>query len=362
MTGWKRPTAPASERATADAFASSGVGASFGVDSSSEVGTSFGVGASNNSLHDTFANARLTAQHVAFSYKSGRDVLQDVSADLLPGSFLAIVGINGCGKSTFLDCLDAVLQPNRGTVKLCGSSLADIPRAERAQMVAYVAQHSHANQLTVYDSLLMGRKPFMNGGPTEDDYAKVDEIIAMMDMQHLALNRVDELSGGEYQKMVIARAFVQCGGVLLLDEPTNNLDMANQHEVMGLVRHAVDTRSIAAAAVMHDINLALDYCDRFVALADGQVAAYGGPDIITPELIAQVYGMEAEVLEHKGRKVVIARKADFRLDAIASASNAENVDSNEVDSHDSLSNLQSAPAETLSCDVRGDQGETIHER
>ena len=170
-----------------------------------------------------------------------------------------------------------------------------------------MAQHSHAGRLAVYDAVLLGRKPLIKSAPTEADLAVVDEVLKKLGLTDFALRYVDELSGGEYQKVVLARAFVQQTAVLLLDEPTNTLDPANQQEVMRVVRAAVDESGIAAAAVLHDVNLALRYCDRFLMLKDGRVAALGGPDIVTEESVRLVYGMETDVIEHRGRKVVIPR-------------------------------------------------------
>lgn len=247
----------------------------------------------------------LEAHEVVFSYGRNNHVLKSVTAAVVPGSFLAILGVNGCGKSTFLDCLDGMLAPQRGCVRLDDTDLKNIGRHTRAQSIAYVAQHSHANRLIAYDALLLGRKPFIKAGPTEQDFAIVDKVVSDMGLSDLAFRYVDELSGGEYQKIVIGRALVQCRDVLLLDEPTNNLDIANQIEVMELVRQAVNVRSIAAAAVMHDINLALAYCDRFLILKQGEPVAYGGPEVMTEDLLQAVYGIDADIIEWNGERIVV---------------------------------------------------------
>lgn len=259
---------------------------------------------SENDKHPQQGGA-LCASDVAFSYGRAHRVLQRISADIVRGSFLAIIGVNGCGKSTFLDCLDGILKPQRGTVRLGGRDLDAVSRRDRAQSIAYVAQHSHANRLIAYDALLLGRKPFIEGTPSDEDFAIVDGVIADMGLHDLAFRYMDELSGGEYQKIVIGRALVQCRDVLLLDEPTNNLDLANQLETMSLIRRTVDTRGIAAAAVLHDINLALAFCDRFLALKQGEPVAYGGPEAITESLIRLVYGIDADIIEHNGKRIVI---------------------------------------------------------
>lgn len=247
----------------------------------------------------------LEAHGLHFAYRAGSPILQGVDIDLAPGSFLAILGVNGCGKSTLLSCLTGAAKPASGQVLLDGVSLGQVHRLDRARKVAFVAQHSHANRLTVYDAVLLGRRPHMQGGLSKEDRQIVENALERLDLAKCALRYTDELSGGEYQKMVLARAFVQCADTLLLDEPTNNLDPANQQEVMREVRDEVDGRGIAAAAVLHDINLALRYCDRFLFLADGRVDAVGDASIVTPQQIERIYGMKSDVIEHRGRRLVV---------------------------------------------------------
>ena len=247
----------------------------------------------------------LRARDIAYAYGRNQPVLERVRADITPGSFLAILGVNGCGKSTLLGCLDGMIEPARGEIELGGATLSSYPRDDRAQRIALVAQHSHANRLTVFDALLLGRKPYIKSAPNDADFAAVERVVDELNLHDLALRYVDELSGGEYQKVMIGRALVQETDIVLLDEPTNNLDMANQAEVMSLVRSIVDERDIAAAAVMHDLNLSLRYCDRFLMVKDGLVAAYGDVNVITPESVADVYGVDVEIIEHRGRRIVV---------------------------------------------------------
>ncbi len=242
----------------------------------------------------------LEARHVAYSYVRSTSVLDDVSALVAPGSFLAILGVNGCGKSTLLSCMDDLLHPQAGAVMLDDCALSSVDRATRAQKIALVAQRSAANRLTVYDAVLLGRMPYIKGAPSEHDHRIVEEVLDELGLSSFALRYTDELSGGEYQKVVLARAFAQRSDVLLLDEPTNNLDPANQQDVMKAVRRAVDERGIAAAAVLHDVNLALRYCDRFLLLRDGIVEVQGGPEVMTEAAIERVYDMEVDIIEHKG--------------------------------------------------------------
>lgn len=250
---------------------------------------------------------------IDFSYKGSRTVLQDVGACVRSGEFMAILGNNGVGKSTFLYCLNRILKPDSGTVLVGsedmgqGRDVRGLARNELAREIALVAQHSHAGRLTVFDSVLLGRKPYIGMVPTDNDLGIVQDVLERLDLTGLALRYVDELSGGEYQKVVLGRALAQKTDVLLLDEPTNNLDPANQLEVMGNVRRVVDSDGIAAVAVMHDLNLSVRYCDTFVFLKGGRVYAHGGPETVNPRTIREVYGMDADVIEHNGRKVIVPK-------------------------------------------------------
>lgn len=247
----------------------------------------------------------LEARNVAFSFKRDQPLLRDVSLAVEPGTFTAILGQNGCGKSTLLSLMTAARTPDAGEVLLDDVAISKVDRRERARKIAFVSQHSHANRLTVFDSVLLGRRPFMDSAPTDEDRSIVADVLDELGLANYALRYLDELSGGEYQIVVLARAFVQQTETLLLDEPTNNLDPSNQQEVMRLVRSEVERRNIGAAAVLHDMNLALRHCDRFLFLKDGIVDAFGGADIVTSEQIERIYGMKADVIDHAGCKIVV---------------------------------------------------------
>lgn len=268
----------------------------------------------SNNPHDVISIAdgknTLTAEDVRFSFSNKHDVLNGISLEAQPGTFLAILGVNGCGKSTLLECLDDMLTPQSGLIEAAGKRLSDYTRSERSRLISLVEQHSHANGVSVYEALLLGRKPYMKGMPTEDDHAIVDRIISEMGLADLSLRYLDELSGGEYQKVVIGRALVQETPILLLDEPTNNLDMANQVEVMELLQHTAHEHNIAVVAIMHDVNLALRYCDRFLLMKNGQVLAYGGTEIVTKDNIEATYDVEVEIIDHGDVRLVIPLRSN----------------------------------------------------
>ena len=183
--------------------------------------------------------------------------------------------------------------------------IKNTPRARIAKKLAYVEQHTDVSRLTVYDTVLLGRKPHMRLGPSSEDYAIVDASINRLQLGSLKLRYIDELSGGELQKVILARALAQQPKVLLLDEPTANLDLRNQHEVMRIVSQIAKEDGISVVVVIHDLNLALKYCDRFLLIHEGKAFCYGDSSVITPETIRTVYGVEAEVTELLGSKFVI---------------------------------------------------------
>lgn len=171
--------------------------------------------------------------------------------------------------------------------------------------MAYVEQHTAVSRLTVYDTVLLGRKPHVKFGPGPEDYRIVDEAIARMSLENFQLRYVDELSGGELQKVVLARALAQQPKVLLLDEPTASLDLYNQHEVMRNVSEIARQDKLLAVVVIHDLNLALQYCDRFMLIHDGCTFRYGDDSIITEETIREVYRVEASIVPVNGRRFVV---------------------------------------------------------
>ncbi|MCR5090996.1 MAG: ABC transporter ATP-binding protein [Oscillospiraceae bacterium] len=247
----------------------------------------------------------IQAEHVRYAYRGMEPVLRDLSLFEEPGRCLAILGNNGAGKSTFLKCLNRILEPQQGLVVVDSMEIQHTPRAQIARKMAYVEQHTDASRLTVFDTVLLGRRPHMRFGPSEADYSIAAAAISRMQLDDLKLRYVDELSGGELQKTVLARALAQQPRVLLLDEPTASLDLRNQHEVMQTVSRIAKEDSITVVVVIHDLNLALKYCDRFLLIHNGSAYSYGDSSIITPEAIRTVYGVRAAVTELCGSKYVV---------------------------------------------------------
>lgn len=246
----------------------------------------------------------LNVENLSFQYNS-HPVLNEVGCTAAPGEIVAILGPNGAGKTTLLRCLNATLRPHTGTVMLGEQDVLTLSRREIAQSMAYVPQHIEPPKVTAFDAILLGRRPWIGWDMRRDDILKVQSIIDQLSLADLALRHVDAMSGGELQKVAIARALVQEPRVLLLDEPTSSLDLKNQHAIMRFIRSVVHIHHLTALMTMHDLNLALHYADKFVLIKDGRVFCAGGEDVITPEMIETVYGIPVTIERLCGRHVVV---------------------------------------------------------
>ncbi|HSA38285.1 MAG TPA: ABC transporter ATP-binding protein [Methanoregula sp.] len=248
----------------------------------------------------------LNVADLSFRYNS-HPVLQDVGCTASPGEIVAILGPNGAGKTTLLRCLNAMLRPRTGTIMLGEQDILSLSRREIAQSMAYVPQHIEPPKVTAFDAILLGRRPWIGWDMRRDDVLKVQSIIDQLGLANLAMRHVDAMSGGELQKVAIARALVQEPRVLLLDEPTSSLDLKNQHGIMQFIRSIVRIHRLTALMTMHDLNLALHYADKFVLVKEGRVFGAGGEEIITPEMIEEVYGIPVTIERLCGRHVVVPR-------------------------------------------------------
>lgn len=246
----------------------------------------------------------LDVNGVAFTYRSS-PVIRDITFNLRPHQILAILGPNGVGKTTLLKCMNAILRPKAGSVLVGGADLLKADRMEIARTVGYVPQRCEAGRMTVFDAVLLGRRPHIGWDVKEMDIRIVEATIRMLHLEGLALRYIDEMSGGELQKVSIARALVQEPRVLLLDEPTSSLDLKNQLDILGIVRRVTTNHDVAAVMTMHDLNMALRYADRFILLKDGLIHAAGGPEVVTPETIEAVYGVPVTVERYNGFSVVV---------------------------------------------------------
>ncbi|MBX9392874.1 ABC transporter ATP-binding protein [Streptomyces sp. TRM72054] len=228
----------------------------------------------------------------------GRPLVDQVSLTVPAGEVVGLVGPNGAGKSTLLRTVYRALRPTSGRVLLDGTDVWRMPGKRLARHLAAVLQeHAGDFELTAYEVVAMGRTPHKRpfAGDDADDRAIVTAALTELDVADLADAPFDRLSGGEKQRVLIARALAQQAGTMVLDEPTNNLDLRHQLDALRLVRRL----GVTAVVALHDLNLAASFCDRLCVMQAGRVVAHGAPrDVLTPALLADVYRVEADVTEH----------------------------------------------------------------
>jgi len=246
----------------------------------------------------------LSVQDLSFFYRN-REVLNEIAFSIGKCEIVAILGPNGVGKTTLLKCLNRILQPRGGVVCLDGKDLFRLDGSEIARNIGYVPQRIETGRLTAFDAVLLGRKPHIGWDISENDLRMVDAVFRRLAMEHLRLAYIDEMSGGELQKIAIARAIVQEPKVLLLDEPTSNLDLKNQVNILSIITQIVHEHHIAAVMTMHDLNQALRFADRFIFLKGGRVFSHGGHDVISPGVIEEVYGLPVVIGELGGVRCVV---------------------------------------------------------
>ncbi|MHC1597778.1 MAG: ABC transporter ATP-binding protein [Methermicoccaceae archaeon] len=249
---------------------------------------------------------KLTVREVEFSYSS-TPVLEGITMELAKSEVLGIVGPNGAGKSTLIRCIDGILKPQCGSILLDGIEMRNMGLMEVAKRLGYVSQSaSRTFPTTVFDMVLMGRHPHAGWRCSEGDVSKVVEVIRLMDLEEFAMRDFNDLSGGQQQKVLIARALAQEPDVLLLDEPTSNLDIRHQLELMDLIKDLVRNGKISVVMAMHDLNLASRYADKVLIMKEGRIFNAGHPsDVLTPDNISSVYGVEAEVITCNGKSPYI---------------------------------------------------------
>jgi len=246
----------------------------------------------------------LRIKGLSFSYDSA-EALRDVSMSVEEGEVVAVLGPNGSGKSTLLKAAARILRPAEGCVYIDGRDVLHMEDRALARTVGYVPQWEERSMpQTVFNAVLMGRLPHFSWNPGEEDTERTAAVLERMGLSDCAARYTDELSGGERQKVLIARALAQEARVLLLDEPTANLDLRHQLEVMEIIRSEAE-KGLAALVAIHDVNLALRYCHRFILMKSGSILAAGPADIITEDTIRTVYGIRCTIHKTPTHKFVI---------------------------------------------------------
>lgn len=242
------------------------------------------------------------------SFRYGRrspPVLKGVSLSLEPGEIGIILGKNGSGKTTLFKNILGINDPDGGSILFEGENLLKMSKKERARRIAYVPQHIHFGALTVFDSILMGRVTYFGLRAGREDYEIVEQIIADMKLEDFAERNAEELSGGEKQKIAIARAMAQEPQMLIFDEPTGNLDIANEQLIVDEAKKLAREKHIAILSSLHDLNQAMDMGDRFFFMKGGVISHSGGPECFTQEIIRDTFDISVRVAELDGQKVIL---------------------------------------------------------
>ena len=244
------------------------------------------------------AEAGYVLDRVSFAYGE-KQALDELTLRIAPGRFYGLVGPNGCGKSTLLDLLMANRKPDSGSIKFNDRSLFDYGRRALARQLALVPQDFTIHfAFTVLEVVLMGRHPYLPrfGAVTSEDLAIAQKAMAAIGIGDFANRYVTELSGGEKQRVVVARALAQETPVLMLDEATSNLDVGHTMEIFNVARKRVRERGETVIAVVHNLNLAAAYCDEMIFMKEGKLAASGPTkETLTPAVIQDVFGVESRV-------------------------------------------------------------------
>ena len=248
----------------------------------------------------------LKVDNLQFSYsKNGRLVLNGASLELKQGEIGILLGKNGSGKTTLFKNILGIEKPKSGTIDFEGENLLKMNRRERARRIAYVPQHIHFGDLSVLDSVLMGRVSYFGMKASHEDYIAVEKILEDMELTNFASRSAEALSGGEKQKIAIARAMAQEPKLMVFDEPTGNLDIANEQLIIQEAKKLAREKKISILSSLHDLNQALYFGDRFFLLKNGQVKYAGGKEIITEAVIKDIFDIDIKIVEINNQKVIL---------------------------------------------------------
>ncbi len=254
----------------------------------------------------------IATKKLNFAYGK-ENVLENLNLKFNPGKLTAVLGPNGSGKSTLIKCMDGILPVKPKSIFIDNRDLNTLSGNERARLMAYVPQQENAVfSTTVYETILMGRKPYIGWAPGKNDHEIVNRVIGDLDLGNISQRYLNELSGGQRQRAIIGRALAQEPAALLLDEPTANLDLRHQLEVMQILEKLAESKMNVVIAI-HDLNLAAMFCQHFIMLNRGRLFAEGGSSVITTENIRKLYGVEVTVAGDNDRKIVIPDKPSAQI-------------------------------------------------
>lgn len=249
----------------------------------------------------------LSLKNLSFSYKKS-PLLQDISFTLNDGEIGVLLGKNGVGKSTLFKNIMGILKNRCGEISIDGKNLADLSRKERARLISYVPQDIRFGDLSVFDTVLSGRAASFGFSAGKSDLETTEKVLFELGLESLAFRNANSLSGGERQKVAIARALVSDPKLIIFDEPTGNLDIGGEALVLAEVKRLAREKNVMVLATLHDLNSALSLGDKFFLLKDGRLEHTLAADEITHEIIEDIFGARVKILDIEGKKIMIGER------------------------------------------------------
>lgn len=248
----------------------------------------------------------LTIKDLSFAYHEGKTILEHITLDVAQGEVLGILGPNGTGKTTFIKCVNRILQPRSGQILFDGDDIGRLTQQQIARLMAYVPQYINSFfPMSVVDAVMMGRLPYAGRSYSERDKQIVFDILRRMNLEKFAFRSIKEMSGGERQRVFIARAMAQQPRLIILDEPTSSLDLHNQLFILHTIADLAKQNGIAIIMTIHDLNLAAMFCDKLLLLKDTRIFAYGkAQDVLRTENIDVMYRVHTKITTEDGFKHV----------------------------------------------------------
>lgn len=246
----------------------------------------------------------INIRNLSFGYHKNKLILDDVSVDILDGECVILLGPNGAGKTTLINCLLGLNKLKTGQICFDNKDIKDLSQLEKATYLSYVPQLIEGNALTVKETIILGRLPHFYIAPQKIDFEKVEAIIQKFNLEDIKDKTTNEISGGEAQKVAIARAFVQEAKVVVFDEPTSNLDIKSQQAILALIKEHNKLQNCSSLISMHDINQALKIGTKFVFIKDNKIYKICQKEEITASILDEVYGVKTKII-HEGKEDIV---------------------------------------------------------